>query len=42
MEKPTFDKKKVLVAVLALALGYALFGPVGLLVIALWQIYKAI
>lgn len=37
-----FNKKQILIAALAGALAYSLFGPVGLIIVGLWFVWKCI
>lgn len=39
-ENEKFNKKKLLIYALAGALGYALFGPIGLILVGLYAVWK--
>lgn len=40
MENKKFSKKQLIIAALAGALGYSLFGPIGLILVGLWYAWK--
>jgi len=42
MEPRKFNKKQLLLAALAGALAYSLFGPIGLILVAAWYVWKLI
>ena len=42
MDEKRFTKKSIIIGVLAGALAYSLFGPVGLILVGLYYVWKFI